>query len=304
MRELTKSDCASVLIVAITPRLEGGAIDVEGAARNVRYLIDAGADFIMPMCGTGLVYDATLEEYETTVGAFVDAAAGQALIVPGIGPGFGRSLEMAHIARGLGVAGAMVMPVVGPASANGVEEGMRQIAQAARLPIILYQRRLDIMPVDGVIRLCSMEEVVGIKYAVDDLDAFNRINDGCGTQAAMVCGMAEDPALEYLAAGAVGFSSGMANFAPRTSMAILHRFAGGDRSGAEALREVMVPFEDLRGERGARYSGSALHAAMMRANLAGGPVVPFAEDVAESDLARLNEMIDRVMVVEKSLIAQ
>ena len=158
MRELTKSDCASVLIVAITPRLEGGAIDVEGAARNVRYLIDAGADFIMPMCGTGLVYDATLEEYETTVGAFVDAAAGQALIVPGIGPGFGRSLEMAHIARGLGVAGAMVMPVVGPASANGVEEGMRQIAQAAQLPIILYQRRLDIMPVDGVIRLCSMEE--------------------------------------------------------------------------------------------------------------------------------------------------
>ena len=66
----------------------------------------------------------------------------------------------------------------------------------------------------------------------------------------------------------------------------------------------MVPFEDLRGERAARYSGSALHAAMMRANLAGGPVVPFAEDVAESDLARLNEMIDRVMVVEKSLIAQ
>ena len=32
MRELTKSDCASVLIEAITPRLEGGAIDVEGAA--------------------------------------------------------------------------------------------------------------------------------------------------------------------------------------------------------------------------------------------------------------------------------
>ena len=37
-------------------------------------------------------------------------------------------MEMAHIARALGVAGAMVMPVVGPASANGVEEGVRQIA--------------------------------------------------------------------------------------------------------------------------------------------------------------------------------
>ena len=122
--------------------------------------------------------------------------------------------------------------------------------------------------------------------------------------AAMVCGMAEDPAIEYLAAGAVGFSSGMANFAPRTSLAILRRFAEGDRSGAEELREVMVPFEDLRGERAARYSGSALHAAMRRAGLAGGPVVPFAEDVDDSDIPRLNDMIDRVMAVEKSLIAQ
>ena len=304
MSELTMAHCANVLIVAITPRLGDGQVDVEGAARNVGYLIDAGADFIMPMCGTGLVYDATLAEYEAAVGAFVDAAAGRALIVPGIGPGFGRSMEMAHIVRELGVAGAMVMPVVGPASANGVEEGMRQIAKRAQLPIVLYQRRLDIMPVDQVIGLCSMDEVVGLKYAVDDLEAFDRINDGCGTQAAMVCGMAEDPAIEYLAAGAVGFSSGMANFAPRTSLAILRRFAEGDRSGAEALREVMVPFEDLRGERAALYSGSALHAAMRRADLAGGPVVPFAEDVADSDLPRLNDIIDRVMAVEKSLIAQ
>lgn len=302
MSELTMANCANVLIVAITPRRESGEVDAEGAAENVRYLVDAGADFIMPMCGTGLVYDATLAEYETVVGAFVDAAAGRAQIVPGIGPGFGRSLEMAHIARGLGVAGAMVMPVVGPASARGVEEGMRRIARQAQLPIVLYQRRLDIMPVDQVIRLCSMDEVVGLKYAVDDLDAFRLINDGCGEQAAMICGMAEDPAIEYLAAGAVGFSSGMANFSPRTSLAMLHRFSEGDRTGAELLREVMVPFEDLRGEHAARYSGSALHAAMMRAGLAGGPVVPFAEDVADADLPRLNEIIDRVMAVEQSLI--
>ena len=54
MRELTKSDCASVLIVAITPRLEGGAVDVEGAARNVRYLIDAGGGFYYADVRNGL----------------------------------------------------------------------------------------------------------------------------------------------------------------------------------------------------------------------------------------------------------
>ena len=255
----------------------------------------------MPMCGTGLVYDATLEEYEAVVGTFVDAAAGRALVVPGIGPGFGRAIEMGKIARSLGVAGAMVMPVVGPASAQGVEVGMARIARAVQLPILLYQRRLDIMPVSQVVDLCALDEVVGLKYAVDDLASFARINAAAGARAAMVCGMAEDPALQYLAAGAVGFSSGMANFAPRTSLAILQHFVGGKIDRAEALRAAMVPFEDLRGENAARYSGSALHAAMERAGLAGGPVVPFAEDVSSDDLPHLNALVDRVMESEEQL---
>ncbi|MGY8827198.1 MAG: dihydrodipicolinate synthase family protein [Candidatus Latescibacterota bacterium] len=302
MSELKQADCATVLIVAITPRSADGSIDLLGAAANVRYLVESGANFIMPMCGTGLVYDATLEEYEAVVGTFMDAAAGKAFIVPGIGPGYGRTLEMGKIARSLGVAGAMVMPIVGPASAKGVEEGMTRIARDVQLPLLLYQRRLDIMPVAQVIRLCALDEVIGLKYAVDDLYAFTQINDAAGTRAAMVCGMAEDPALKYLAAGAVGFSSGMANFAPRMSLAILQNSRSDNRAAAEVLREVMVPFEDLRGERAARYSGSALHAAMERARLAGGPVVPFAEDVAEGDLPHLHLLVDRVMEIEKTLL--
>ena len=62
-----------------------------------------------------MVYDATLEEYEAVVGTYLDEAGDAASVVPGIGPGFGRALEMGHIARSLGVAGVMIMPVVGPA---------------------------------------------------------------------------------------------------------------------------------------------------------------------------------------------
>ncbi len=301
MRELKREDCATVLIVAITPRQVDGSVDLAGAAANVRYLVDSGADFLMPMCGTGLVYDATLAEYEAVVGTFVDAAAGRALIVPGIGPGFGRALEMGEIARSLGVAGVMVMPVVGPASALGVEQGMVRIARQVQLPILLYQRRLDIMPVAQMVNLCALDEVVGLKYAVDDLRSFAQISDAVGARAALVCGMAEDPALDYLAAGAMGFSSGMANFAPRMSLAILQHFNRGNKAAAAELRAAMVPFEDLRGDNAARYSGSALHAAMERAGLAGGPVVPFAEDVASDDLPHLYRLIDRVMEREKQL---
>ena len=300
-RALLPEDCADVLVVAITPRLGDGSLDLAGIGRNVDHLIEAGATFIMPQCGTGLVYDSSLEEYEAAVGAFVDRAGDRALIVPGIGPGYGRSLEMGRIARSLGVAGTMIMPIVGPASANGVRVGLKAIAEKVQLPTILYQRRLDIMPVEDVVALCGLDEVVGLKYAVDDLPAFEQIVAGAGRAAAMVCGMAEDPSIAYLEAGAVGFSSGMANFVPRMSLELLGRFKAGDKDEAQRLRQLMVPFEDLRGERGARYSGSALHAGMECAGLAGGPVIPFAEDVAAGDRPRLDGMVEVLLNEENKL---
>ena len=299
--ELTQAMCSDVLVVAITPRDAQRQIDLPGITRNVQALVAAGSTFIMPECGTGLVYDATLEEYEVVVGAFMDAAAGQAHIVPGIGPGFGRSLEMGAIARSLGVAGVMIMPIVGPASANGVLDGLRQITEKVDLPTILYQRRLDIMPIEHVVELCGMDGVVGLKYAVDDLDAFQRIVAAVGDRAAMVCGMAEDPCIDYMDKGAIGFSSGMANFVPRMSLALLRRYQQGNKVAAERLRQLMVPFEDLRGENNARYSASALHAAMDYAQLAGGPVVPFAEDVAAADLPKVHHIMDVLLAEEQQL---
>jgi 4-hydroxy-tetrahydrodipicolinate synthase len=253
------------------------------------------------MCGTGLVYDATLEEFEQVTAAFVEAASDQALVVPGIGPGYGRSLEMADLARSLGVAGAMIMPIVGPASAAGVKDGLTRIADVCELPIILYQRRLDIMPVEHVIELCRHEAVVGLKYAVDDLQAFTRIAAAAGSEAAMVCGMAEDPCLDYLRAGAVGFSSGMANFVPRMSLSILEAYQKGNEEEAERLRVMMVPFEDFRGEDSARYSGSALHAAMEDVGLAGGPVIPFVEDVSAEDRLRVRTLLEPLVSEEGRL---
>jgi 4-hydroxy-tetrahydrodipicolinate synthase len=104
-----------------------------------------------------------------------------------------------------------------------------------------------------------------------------------------------------MAHGAVGFSSGMANFVPRMSLTLRCKFAAGDKAEAERLRALMVPFEDLRGENAARYSSSALHAAMDHAGLAGGPVIPFAEDVVPQDLPRVHAMVGALMREEHAL---
>ena len=71
-QQLSKGDCRNVLVVAITPRNEDQQVDLDGVRRNSRYLIQNGVNFIMPECGTGLVYDASLAEYEAVVGTFID----------------------------------------------------------------------------------------------------------------------------------------------------------------------------------------------------------------------------------------
>ena len=64
----------------------------------------------------------------------------------------------------------------------------------------------------------------------------------------------------------------------------------------------MVPFEDFRGDNAARYSGSLLHAAMDQAGLAGGPVIPFAENVATDDLPRLKAMLATLFAENDKLV--
>lgn len=298
---LDKNICHNVLVVATTPRKENLQVDLEGIKKNVQFLTAHGVDFIMPQCGTGLVYDSTLEEFETVVGAFQDAAGNDAVVVPGIGPGYGRALEMGQIARSLDVPGVMIMPIVGPASDRGVYRGLKSICESVGLPIVLYQRRLDIMPVDSVADLCALDEVVGLKYAVEDIHAFDQILDKAGDKAAMVCGIAEDPCIEYMNHGAVGFSSGMANFVPQLSLKLHREFHTGDKNEAQRLRDLMVPFEDFRAEDGARYSAAALHTAMEYAGLAGGPVIPFVEDVAEADVPRVHQMMDVLLAEAKQI---
>nr|MCS5613615.1 dihydrodipicolinate synthase family protein [Candidatus Poribacteria bacterium] len=118
---------------------------------------------------------------------------------------------------------------------------------------------------------------------------------------AMTCGMAEDPCIDYLENGAIGFSSGMANFVPRMSLSLLQNFMSGNKDEAERLRNLMIPFEDFRGENGAQYSSSALHSAMDYIGLSGGPVIPFATDVSSKDLPRVHAIMDALMTEEKTL---
>lgn len=288
-------DYKGVLVVTITPRRPDRTVDLDGVQRNARYLADRGVRIVMPQCGTGLVYDSTLEEYRQTVEATMEAVGDRAFVIPGVGPGYGRAVEMGRIAAELGVDGVMIMPVVGPASPEGVYAGLSDLIKTLNLPIVLYLKSTDLMPVPATVRLARMEQVHAIKYAVKDTETFDRLVDEIGEDAVLLCGMAEKPAVEYMDHGAKGYSSGMANFVPRLSLALHKAYVAGNRAEVERIHGLMVPFEDIRAEGKGKYNASALHVAMERIGLAGGPVIPMSANVAPQDIPRVQALTDELM---------
>lgn len=298
---LQLDDYKGVLVVTITPRHPDGSVDIDGVKRNAQYLIDRGIRILMPQCGTGLVYDSSLDDYRRTVEAMTDAVGDQAYVIPGVGPGYGRTQEMGRIAREFGVDGVMIMPVVGPASPEGVYTGLSDLVQTLDLPIVLYLKDPRLMPVESTVRLAGMEQVHAIKYAVKDLGMFDALVDEIGDDVVLLCGMAEKPAVEFMDHGAKGYSSGMANFVPKMSLALHNAYMAGNRAEVERIHALMVPFEDIRAEGKGKYNAAALHVALERIDLAGGPVIPMSTNVIYEDLERVRSLTDELMKHENAL---
>lgn len=298
---ISYDDYKSVMVVTTTPRHPDRSVDVDGVKRNARYLVDRGVRMLMPQCGTGLVYDESLEAYRHTVAAMMDAVGDQAYVIPGIGPGYGRALEMGQIARDLGVDAMMIMPIVGPASPEGVYTGLNDLIQSLDLPMVLYLKDARLMPVESTTRLARMKNVHAIKYAVTDFDLFDTLVNEVGDDTVLLCGMAEKPAVAFMDHGAKGYSSGMANFVPKLSLALHAAYFSGDRAEVERIHALMVPFEDIRSEGRGKYTASAIHVALERIGLAGGPVIPMQTDVATEDLERIQELTDALMRHEENV---
>src|SRR5207244_647901 len=93
--------------------------------------------------------------------------------------------------------------------------------------------------------LATSEKVIGVKYAVNDLNAFANLVHGSTREVAWLCGTAERWAPFFHLAGAVGFSSGLANFAPAESIAMFDALAGGDWARAMEIRAKLTPFEEI-----------------------------------------------------------
>lgn len=270
------------------------SIDLEQNERLIQHISDGGITRFM-YGGNAFLYHVTLSEYEQLL-EWLAGGPGDFWMIPSAGPSFGRALDQAPLLRRHRFPCVMMLPCGDPRDAAGLEQGLREVADAAEKKLIVYVKEEgNFGPnkeagLDVIGRLVSDGVCAGLKYAVvrqnpaEDsyLESLLRRVD----RSRVISGMGERPAVNHLRDWKLpGFTTGSGCLAPRLSQQIFEACARGNFAEAEAIRTQFLGLEDLRD---AWNPAKALHFATELAGVAKtGPLLPYLSALTPVQLEKL-----------------
>jgi 4-hydroxy-tetrahydrodipicolinate synthase len=213
--------CGTALV---TPFGEGGALDIESLISFVEFQIVSGIDFLVPCGTTGENPTLTDEEQFRVVEVVTQAARGRVPVMAGAGGN--NTAHVIELARGyerLGVDALLcVTGYYNKPTQEGLYQHFRAVAQATRLPIIVYnvpsRTSVNILP-DTILRLAEIPNIAGVKEASGDMSQISDIATRAPADFKMFSGD-DSIALPVIAVGGVGLISVASNEAPAQMTAL------------------------------------------------------------------------------------
>ena len=285
-----------VFSVPPLPRASGPrrSIDFEAATRVADHIANGGIRRFL-YGGNAFLYHISLGDYEALLGWLAEFPDDR-WAIPSVGPSFGRAVDQACLLRRHAFPCVMALPCGDPRDPAGLEAGLREIADAAGTPLLLYIKSEDGFGtdvergLDAIGRLMDDGVGVAIKYAIvrDDpsRDSYltgllRRVNP-----ARVISGMGERPAVVHFREfGLPGLTTGSGCIAPATCSDLFAACAAKNWDRATELRRHFMPLEDLRDAWG---PARVLHHATELAGIAPtGPILPFVSPLDAAQLERL-----------------
>ncbi len=249
---------AGVSGILVTPYDGAGDIDPARLAPILDRALAAGVHLPVVNGNTGEFYALTIDEACEMARAVAELVAGRAPLLAGVGRGVRDACRLARVSAEAGAAALMVHqppdPFVAP---RGTVDYVRAVADASGgLPIMLYLRN-DAIGTQGVVDLCAIPGVKGVKWATPNPLRLAEAIAACDPEITWVGGLAEVWAPAFTAVGARGFTSGLINVWPERSIEIHRALEASDYARARALIAGMRAFEEIRAEEmnGANVSG-------------------------------------------------
>ena len=236
---------------AIVTPFRNGKIDEVALKNLIGFQVKANVDGLVPVGTTGESPTLDYDEHIYVIEATVRAASGKIKVLAGTGGNStSEAIYLTKAAERAGADGSLqVAPYYNKPTQEGLYQHFRVIAEATRLPIVLYSipGRCGVeIAVDTVARLArDCKNVVGIKEAGGSADRVSQLRGVLGPRFSILSGD-DSLTLPFMAVGAQGVVSVASNIIPRAVTQMVNAFAKGNLTQARKLHHMYYPvFKDL-----------------------------------------------------------
>lgn len=234
----------------ITP-FRDGKVDYEGFRRLIEAQIAGGVNGIVPVGTTGESPTLSHEEHCDVIQSAVEIAAGRVNVIGGTGSNAtDEAIALTQAAEKAGADGALIVaPYYNKPSPEGLYRHFRAIAEATKLPIILYSipGRCGIeISLSTVTRLAAdCPNIVAIKEAGGSVERVSQLRQILPGTFEILSGD-DSLTLPFLSVGAVGLISVASNVAPALVSELVCTAREGNMTRAEELHRRLYPlFKNL-----------------------------------------------------------
>jgi 4-hydroxy-tetrahydrodipicolinate synthase len=264
-----------VLTAMATPFTADGRLDVDGAQRLARHLLDNGTDTLVIAGTTGESPTLTHDEKGRLWAAVVEAAGDSSKVMAGTSTySTAESIELTQLAEKSGVGSLLlVAPYYNKPPQEGLFLHFSSIARTTALPCLVYnipgRTSCKIEP-QTMLRLAEVDNIVGVKDAVGDMAEASRLRRDTGGAFEQYSGDDKN-LLPLLSIGAVGVISVASHLVGPALQELVQAFERGDtRRALELHTSHLELFEGLF----ATTSPILLKACMNLLGLPAGPLRP------------------------------
>lgn len=236
-------------VAMVTPFLENGSVDYNALQKTIEHLINGKVEYIVVMGTTAESATLTKEEKQKIFEFVAQKTNKRIPLVAGIGSNNTAEVVEAVINFNLDGYEAVlsVVPYYNKPTQEGIYQHYRSIADASKLPIILYNvpgRTGITMSAATTLRLAMHKNIIATKEASGNFDIFNTIAAHKPAGFALISG--DDPVtLPMIALGAIGVISVIGNAVPLQTSEMVRNCLKGDFKTAQPQHSSLLEFTKL-----------------------------------------------------------
>ncbi|MDR5857358.1 dihydrodipicolinate synthase family protein [Caballeronia sp. LZ062] len=254
--------------------------------------------------GNANLYHVAVSEYRELLDMLAGITSAQTRVIPAIGPDYGKMLDQSRILAQTDYRTAMVLPLAGFTTPQGVATGLRRLTDIAGMPFTLYIKSEQYIDVDTLAALVGDGTLLAVKYAIvrpdPSDDPFLRRLLESVPAAQVISGMGERPALVHTREfGLAAWTTGSGCIAPHAVTALLRAAKSGHADEAQRLYDRFLPLETLRDEISLIR---VLHDAVTLSGVANmGPILPLLSATPDHALPAIEREARTLLAFDRSL---